>query len=92
MRIYFIVAVLAVPALFYIADANNYKGFMKEDDLKKNEFADFDIFDENDDFETDIKVEEDFQETEKPASAPNVKYNNIHEEVVVEVQRGLNKF
>lgn len=84
MRLYFIAALLAIPAFIYLADAsNNYKDFMKEDDLKKNEFADFDIFDEDDDFEVDIKVEDEKPEPEQPPP-PSAPFTA--EDVVVEVR------
>ncbi|XP_065220109.1 PAT complex subunit CCDC47 [Planococcus citri] len=84
MKLYFVAALLAIPALIYLADAsNNYKDFMKEEDLKKNEFADFDIFDEDDDFEVDIKVEDEKSEPEQPPppSAPFTAEDVVVEDV-----------
>lgn len=83
MRVYLFAAILAIPAFIYLADANhNYKDFMKEDDFKKNEFADFDVFDEDDDFEVDIKIEEEKPEADKPPAGPSFSA----EDVVVEVR------
>ena len=56
---------------------------MKEDDFKKNEFADFDEFDEDEDFDTDIKVEDEKNESIKPASAGPASFST--EDVAVEV-------
>lgn len=83
MRIYFLIALLAVPAFLYFVNANNnYKDFMKEDDLKKNEFADFDAFDEDDDFESDVKMEDDKTESETPSAGPAFGAEDIVVEVI----------
>lgn len=54
---------------------------MNKDDFKKNEFADFDAFDEDDDFESDMKFEEEKTERDKPPIASTF----ATEDVVVEV-------
>ena len=61
---------------------------MKEDDFKKNEFADFDEFDEDEDFDTEVKVEEDRNESNKPVPTGSVPFNA--EDVIVEVLILLN--
>lgn len=78
LRIYFFTALLAVPAFVYFVKANNYKDFIKGEDFKNNEFADFDAFDENDDFESDFKDEK--LEPEKPSKGPAL----VIEDMVVE--------
>lgn len=79
-----VVTVSVVLGFLFIVSANNvYKDFMKEDDFKKNEFADFDAFDEDDDFETDVKLEEERIEQNEPPVASTYGA----EDVVVEVRR-----
>lgn len=69
MKITVITASIVLGFLFIVSANNVYKDFMKEDDLKRNEFADFDAFDEDDDFETDIKLEEEkTEQDEQPSS------------------------
>lgn len=80
LRIYFFTALLAVPAFVYFVKANNYKDFMKGEDFKNNEFADFDAFDENDDFETDFKDEK--LEPEKPSAGPTFGIEDMVVEVI----------
>lgn len=79
MKITVITASIVLGFLFIVSANNVYKDFMKEDDLKRNEFADFDAFDEDDDFETDIKLEEEKTEQDEQPSSFNA------EDAVVEV-------
>lgn len=66
MKLPLIAFLLAVPAFVYLTNATeNYKDFMEGDDFKKNELADFDLFDEDDEFEMDSKVEEESKESQK---------------------------
>lgn len=81
MKITVVTVSIVLGFLFIVSASNVYKDFMKEDDFKKNEFADFDAFDEDDDFETDLKPEEEKSERdERPVSS-----NFEAEDAVVEV-------
>ncbi|KAK7601859.1 hypothetical protein V9T40_009300 [Parthenolecanium corni] len=73
MKITVITASIVLGFLFIVSANNVYKDFMKEDDLKRNEFADFDAFDEDDDFETDIKLEEEKTEQDEQPSSFNAE-------------------
>ncbi len=86
MKVPFVIAILAVPAFIYFANANNnnnHKDFMKEDDLKQNEFADFDVFDEDDDFETEPKIEADDSESGTLSQGPGFTIDDIIVEVSI---------
>ncbi|KAK7575547.1 hypothetical protein V9T40_011833 [Parthenolecanium corni] len=76
-----VVTAFSILGFLFIVSANNvYKDFMNKDDFKKNEFADFDAFDEDDDFESDMKFEEEKTERDKPPIASTF----ATEDVVVE--------
>lgn len=88
MKITVITASIVLGFLFIVSANNVYKDFMKEDDLKRNEFADFDAFDEDDDFETDIKLEEEkTEQDEQPSSfsAEDAVVEVIHQLAILAV-------